>query len=195
MLTKRSGNAMANGAEVARSSGLSRRDAPLARAAAFRELADRHLAASYRLARAILGDGPEAEDATHDAFETAWRAWGTLRDVERFERWFDRILVNTCRNRLRRRRAVELVRDISPSIAVDPGAAVAGAQDRDEIGRAIATLSPDHRIVLALRFYRDLPVSEIAARTGVPVGTVKSRLHHAVLEMRRALCETAEATR
>jgi hypothetical protein len=72
-----------------------------ARADAFRTLADRHLDASYRLAHVILGQRAEAEDASHDAFVTAWRNWSSLRDPELFEHWFDRILVNTCRNRLR----------------------------------------------------------------------------------------------
>ena len=72
------------------------------RADAFRRLAQLHLDSSYRLARAILGNAAEAEDATHDAFVTAWQQWSTLRDPLLFEHWFDRILVNTCRNRLRR---------------------------------------------------------------------------------------------
>ena len=72
-----------------------------ARDAAFVRLADEHLDKAYRLARAILRDPVEAQDATHDAFVQAWRKWGTLRDPERFEPWFDRILVNTCRDRLR----------------------------------------------------------------------------------------------
>ena len=75
---------------------------PITRDAAFRKLADRHLEASYRLACAILGNPAEAQDATHDAFVQAWRHWSTLRDPARFEHWFDKILVNTCRNRLRR---------------------------------------------------------------------------------------------
>ncbi len=72
------------------------------RAIAFVELAERHLDASYRLARAILHDPADAEDATHDAVVTAWRQFSTLRDVAHFEGWFHRILVNTCRNRLAR---------------------------------------------------------------------------------------------
>ncbi len=71
------------------------------RADAFRDLADKHLDASYGLAYLILGQRAEAEDATHDAFVTAWRKWSTLRDHDLFQHWFDRILVNTCRNRLR----------------------------------------------------------------------------------------------
>jgi RNA polymerase sigma factor (sigma-70 family) len=70
------------------------------RGAAFLRLADGHLDAAYRLARAILRDPGDARDATHDAFVQAWRKWSTLRDPARFEQWFNRILVNTCRNRL-----------------------------------------------------------------------------------------------
>ena len=70
------------------------------RARAFLRLADDHLDTAYRLARHILRDPTEAQDATHDAFEQAWRKWSTLRDPARFEHWFDRILVNTCRDRL-----------------------------------------------------------------------------------------------
>ncbi len=76
-------------------------DGQASRADAFRALADRHLDASYRLAYLILGERADAEDATHDAFVTAWAKWSTLRDPLLFEHWFDRILVNTCRNRLR----------------------------------------------------------------------------------------------
>ena len=89
------------------------------RDAAFVRLADKHLDQAYRLARAILRDAGEAQDATHDAFVQAWRKWETLRDPSRFEAWFDRILVNTCRNRLRagRRQAT----DISAEVALATG--------------------------------------------------------------------------
>jgi RNA polymerase sigma-70 factor (ECF subfamily) len=185
---------MANGAEVARTGDLPQTDARARRAAAFRELADRHLEASYRLARAILDDPVEAEDATHDAFETAWKAWDSLRDPERFERWFDRIIVNTCRNRLRRRRALSFVAFV-PEISGEPverDVASSQAVDRDTLERAIARLGVDQRLVVALRFYRDMSVDDIAARTGVPVGTVKSRLHYAMTALRLAVGQPAE---
>src|SRR5512135_2080868 len=57
-----------------------------------------------RLARAILGSHGDAEDALHDAVLAAWRAWPHVRDESRFEAWFERILVNRCRDALRRRR-------------------------------------------------------------------------------------------
>jgi len=149
-----------------------------ARAAAFVRLADEHLDKAYGLARAILRDSVEAQDATHDAFVQAWRKWETLRDQARFEQWFDRILVNTCRNRLHGTR--RLATDISGEVAVASGDPFGHAHDRDVLGNAIVTLSPDHRVVVALRYYQDLTIDDIASRLGIPSGTVQSRLHYAL---------------
>jgi RNA polymerase sigma-70 factor (ECF subfamily) len=155
------------------------------RDAAFLLLANEHLDRAYRLARAILRDAVEAQDATHDAFVQAWRKWDSLRDPERFDAWFDRILINTCRNRLRANRW--RASDISPQLSIATGDPVSRAEDRQVIGAAIASLSPDHRVVVALRFYRDLTVPDIAARLGIPVGTVKSRLHDALKRLHDAI--------
>lgn len=159
---------------------------PTTRDAAFRRLADRHLDASYRLARAILSDPAEAQDATHDAFVQAWRRWSTLRDPAKFEHWFSRILVNTCRNRLRsasRWRTQDISDDLKPA----PGDPIGQALDRDLIGAALAKLSPDHRLVVALRFYRDLTIDEIARQLGIRPGTVQSRLHYAMKRLHATL--------
>ena len=155
------------------------------RAAAFARLADEHLDRAYRLARAILRDPAEAQDATHDAFVQAWRKWDTLRDQARFEPWFDRILVNTCRDRLRApgRRTT----DISAEVALSTGDHAGRTEDREVLGRAIAALSPDHQVVVALRFYRDLTIEDIAARLGIPAGTVQSRLHYALKRLHEAI--------
>jgi RNA polymerase sigma-70 factor, ECF subfamily len=155
------------------------------RAEAFLRLADDHLDAAYRLARAILHDATDAQDATHDAFERAWRKWSTLRDPARFEPWFDRILVNTCRDRLRS--AHRQATDISVEVAITAGDPFGQANDRDLLANAIASLSPDHRVVVALRYYRDLPVGEIASRLGIPAGTVQSRLHYALQRLHAAI--------
>ena len=155
------------------------------RDAAFRHLADVHLDRAYRLARAILRDPADAQDATHDAFLQAWRKWATLRDPERFEPWFDRILVNTCRNRLRSTRAGAI--DISAEVALAAGDHLPHTEDREVIGAALAALTPDHQAVVALRFYRDLPVADIAARLGIPAGTVRSRLHYALRRLHAAI--------
>lgn len=160
-------------------------DATSARAAAFVRLADQHLDAAYRLARAILRDPSEAQDATHDALVRAWGKWSTLRDQARFERWFDRILVNTCRNRLRQSSRFQ-ANDLFPETAAS-GDPFGQADDRDQLGRALATLSPDHRVVVSLRYFVDLSIDEIAARLGVAQGTVHSRLHYALRQLQRAV--------
>jgi len=151
----------------------------------FLRLANGQLHSSYRLARAILRDPAEAEDATHDAFVRAWQKWSTLRDPQRFEQWFERILVNTCRDRLRSARM--RVPDISHEITQAPGDAFARANDREVVANALATLSPEQRVVVALRYYRDLPVDEIASRLDIPAGTVHSRLHYALKRLHAAI--------
>jgi RNA polymerase sigma-70 factor (ECF subfamily) len=161
-------------------------DKTTGRAVAFARLADDHLDTAYRLARAVLRDPSEAQDATHDALLQAWRMWATLRDSSHFEAWFDRILVNICRNRLQHASRWQ-GSDISTDIAMAAGDPYGQTDDRDVLGIAIATLSPDHRVVVALRYYRDLQVDEIATRLGLPAGTVQSRLHYALKKLQRVI--------
>ena len=156
------------------------------RAEAFTRLADEHLDAGYRLARAIMGSPADAEDATHDAVVQAWRHWPQLRDTTRFEQWFDRILVNTCRDRLRHTKRLPFG-DLPPDLPTQDADPIGQVDQRDEMGFALAGLSPDHRVVVALRYYRDLPIDEIAATLGVSAGTVSSRLHYALRHLRSLL--------
>ena len=156
-----------------------------ARGAAFTRLADEHLDKAYHLARAILDDGDEAQDATHDAFVQAWRKWDTLRDETRFEQWFDRILVNACRDRLRARG--RKATDISTEVALATGDHAARADDQTALDAAIASLSPDHQVVVALRYFLDLAIDDIARRLGIPSGTVQSRLYYALKRLHEAL--------
>ena len=157
---------------------------------AFTFLDDARLLQSYRLATLILRDRDEAEDATQEAIVRAWSSWGTLRDRSRFDAWFDRILVNICRNRMRHTHtlhvvALDAVHDLQT--ADSHGATIA----RLVLEPAFARLNPDQRIIVVLRFWRDLSVAEIAERLGIPAGTVKSRLHYALRALRGAI-ETAE---
>ena len=150
---------------------------------AFLRLAGGELDRAYRLAGLILGNSHDAEDATQDALLRAWRSAASLRDPAGFQAWFDRILVNVCRDRLRRRGRIRF-------IALDPGTDVELARDpiraildRDEALRALETLEPDERTVLVLHFWADLTLAATAERLGWPIGTVKSRLHRALERM------------
>lgn len=156
------------------------------RTALFLQLADRELARSFRTAGYILGNAADAEDVTQDAILKAWKAWPTLRDPERFGPWFERILVNTCLDRIRRRHGVRLVDlDAGPALAgADPFAANLA---RDEIGHALDALPPEQRVVVVLRFWRDLSLAEIAEQLRLPLGTVKSRLYYGMRAMRSVL--------
>jgi RNA polymerase sigma-70 factor (ECF subfamily) len=157
------------------------------RATVFRRLADERLDASYRLARAILRDPLAAEDAVHDAFVMAWRKWADLRDVAKFDAWFQRILVNTCRSHLRRTSRIRLTDLSAAPHPVIEDRDIAASPERQAIEQAIGDLSEDHRVVLALRYYRDLTVDDIASLLDIRPGTVKSRLHHAQKRLRIAL--------
>ncbi len=66
---------------------------------------------------------------------------------------------------------------------------------RDEVGRLVRRLPPDQQIVVALRFWRDLSLEEIAERLGLPLGTVKSRLHYALRSPRAELDRDGRGSR
>jgi len=153
---------------------------------AFAVLDEARLLQGYRLATLVLRNRDEAEDATQEAIAQAWSHWETLRDTSRFDAWFDRILVNICRNRMRHARTIRVV-PIDDAFDLSTGDDHGRTSTRLALEPAFARLSPDQRIIIVLRFWRDLPVEEIADRLGIPAGTVKSRLHYALRSLRAAL--------
>jgi RNA polymerase sigma-70 factor (ECF subfamily) len=182
---------------------LERREGELGTAAAgdagerFLRLANGELDRAYRLAGLLLSDEHEAQDATQDALIRAWQSIGSLRDPAGFQAWFDRILVNICRDRLRRRRRITFVPIESAADGGHPGAPVEAdpfraVLDRDYAVRTMANLNPDERIVLILHYWADLTLDAVADRLGWPVGTVKTRLHHGLDEIRRTLADTPD---
>ena len=138
---------------------------------------------AHRLANWILHDPIAAEDAVQEAALLAWDRRRSLRDPSSAEGWFNRILVNVCRGELRRRSRRPVLTEIEPTSDGAPGALAV----RDELTRAIRRLVPDEQLLLALRFGRDMTVPAVAAATGMPEGTVKSRLHSAMVHLRAAL--------
>lgn len=155
----------------------------------FVELAERVLNDAYRLAGYILGDASEAEDAVQEALTRSWQAWSALRDKDRFEPWFDRILVNVCRDKLRKRRGARL-EELNDELVVYIEDPFRAALAKAEVDSLLHVLNPDQRIVVGLRFWRDLSLRQIADLLGIPLGTVQSRLHYAL----RALRAEAERT-
>ncbi len=159
----------------------------------FVDLADRALDGAYRLAGYLLGDATEAEDAVQDALTRSWQAYPTLRDQDRFEPWFDRILVNVCRDKMRKRRGIR-IEELNDELAVYVDDPFRASLARNEVDRLIHVLNPDQRIVVGLRFWRDLSLQQIADLLGVPLGTVQSRLHYAIRALRDEADRTTIAT-
>jgi RNA polymerase sigma-70 factor (ECF subfamily) len=143
---------------------------------------------AYRLAGYLLGNEAEAQDAVQDALIKAWRNWSSLRDAASFNAWFDRIVVNVCRDRMRRHRKIRMVELEQASEVEGTDVFVAMFRD-DEVAAAVSRLGPDHRAIVVLRFWRDLQLEDVASTLGIPVGTVKSRLHYALRQLRAELGE------
>jgi RNA polymerase sigma-70 factor (ECF subfamily) len=146
-------------------------------------IADRFLA----VARRILRDLDLAEDATQQALLTIWQDLPQLRDPARFEAWSYRLLVRACyaEGRKHRRWAPNLrVLPLDEPVTDDDLSSVV---DRDQLERGFRRLSLDHRSVVVLHHYLDLPLDRVAEVLGIPVGTAHSRLHHAMRALRAAL--------
>jgi RNA polymerase sigma-70 factor (ECF subfamily) len=139
---------------------------------------------TYRTARAILGNEADARDAAQEAFVSAWRRIADLRDIDRFDAWFGRILVNQCRTALRKRGRV---REVEVDEALDAPTASGSGSEFDE---AFSRLSVDQRTILVLHHLHGYGVREIAAWLGTPSGTVKWRLSRARHALQRELDRT-----
>jgi RNA polymerase sigma-70 factor (ECF subfamily) len=155
---------------------------------AFAELAGAAISRLDATAWLMLRDADRATDAVQNALVRAWRDLPTLRDPDRFDAWLRRLLVNACIDEIRRARRRQLDVDITdlsyPPTIADPVSAIA---DRDQLERAFSRLEPEERAVIVLHHYLDLPLTEVAATLGIPLGTTKSRLYRGLKEMRAAL--------
>jgi RNA polymerase sigma-70 factor (ECF subfamily) len=155
--------------------------------AAFGELVDLDGDLCYAIAYRILRDAERAQDAVQQAFLLAWRELPRLRDADRFGPWLHRLLVNACYEELRRhRRWSARLRTLPVDGPSSPDSTLA-IDDRDALDRAFVRLTPQHRAVVVLHLYAGLPLTEVADVVGVPLGTVKSRLHYATKTLRAAI--------
>ena len=153
---------------------------------AFEVLASAAVDRLYAIARLMLGDAHQAEDAVQDALVRAWQGLPELRDPERWEAWLRRLIVNACadqgRRRVRQSAEVRMAR-FDPAAGDD----VRSVDDHDQLDRGFRRLKPDQRAAVVLHYYLGLSVPEVAESLGVPVGTAKSKIHYAVDAMRAAL--------
>jgi len=155
--------------------------------AAFAALADTIYDRLHHAAYRILRDQHVAEDAAQQAIVSIWRKLPQLRDPGRFEAWTYRLLVNACMSEARRNRRWKP--EVHTEPLIDPVApdGFGAVNDRDQLERAFRRLSVDHRAVVILHIYLDMPLGAVAEALDIPVGTVKSRLTRAIRKMRCAL--------
>ena len=141
----------------------------------------------HAVAHRILRDTDLAEDATQQALLAIWRDLPALRDPGRFDAWAYRLLVRACYAEARHTRHwspnLRLLPDDGPSHS-DGSASLA---DRDQLERGFRRLSVDHRAVVVLHHYLDMPLERVADVLGIPIGTARSRLYHAMRGLRAAL--------
>ncbi len=171
---------------------------------AFRVLVEREGPAVVAACARVLGDRAEAEDVAQEAFVTAYRSLSTWRADGAFGAWLSRIAMRLALRRLAQRRQVtwldpiaaesdapgtERYRSVSRSDALDPAATVLRTERDTELRAAVAALDEPYREVVALRFFAERSLAEIAAATDRPLGTVKTHLHRGLARLRRTLEE------
>jgi RNA polymerase sigma-70 factor, ECF subfamily len=147
-------------------------------------------AAARRIVRhayALTGNISDAQDITQEAFARAWQRWDRVRDFDSPEAWVRRVATNLATSRFRRDRtaraaAWQLIASPAPEVSPDTVALIA----------ALRTLPERQRVVLVLHYLADLPVGQIAAELGCPVGSVKAWLSRgrAALGLALAVTET-----
>ena len=172
---------------------------------AYRVLVDRESRAVVRACLRVLGDLQEAEDVAQEAFVSAYRSLASWRADGPFGAWISRIAVRLAVRQLARRRAVTWVRPAAGSAdrdgledgdglpvlragaSSDPErAALQGERDRT-LQAAVAALADPYRETVALRFFAERSLDEIAVVTGRPLGTVKTHLRRGLLQLRDRL--------
>lgn len=148
-----------------------------------RASADRLYAIAYQITR----DPDRADEAVQQALVAMWRDLPSLRDAARFEGWTYRLVAHAALQEIRRRRRANIAELQPDDLAATTTDFAHDVAVRDQLDRALARLSPDHRTVIVLRHLAGLSIDDLAEALGVPRGTVASRLHHATNALRAAV--------
>jgi RNA polymerase sigma-70 factor (ECF subfamily) len=170
---------------------------------AFEELVRRHQRRVYNLALRFLRSPDEAQEMTQEIFVKLYRSLKGFRGEAKFSTWLYLVAVNHCKNRLKflNRRHYFTSDPLDPpddpdergprqqfaAADPDPEQQMMSADTQRAVRRAIDELSDDHRLAIVLRDLQGLSYEEVAEATGETVGTVKSRIHRARLELARKL--------
>jgi RNA polymerase sigma-70 factor (ECF subfamily) len=158
---------------------------------AFGVLVSRYQDRLYPTVFRLTGCAEDALDLLQETFLRAYEKLDRFNGESSFYTWVYRIAVNLALSSLRkRRRIVSAAVPIDPPdlrVEGDPSAALERAERAERIQQALDALAPDHRTIVVMKEFDDLRYDEIGAMLGIPVGTVRSRLHRARCELRDRL--------
>ena len=163
---------------------------------AFGELVSRYQARLYNAAIRLVDNPDDAADVVQESFLNAYQALHSFKGDAEFFTWLYRIAFNSAISLKRKRRAAVSLEGVGPegglepndpSEYIKPGAALERSEDERQLQDAINRLSQEHREVIVLKEIEGLKYEDIAEILGVPIGTIRSRLHRARLELRDLL--------
>lgn len=156
---------------------------------AFDQLVERHARRVYAICLRYFGDPADAEDAAQEAFLALYRHAGTFAGTARFSTWMYRVATNACNDlaRKRARRPQPADRDVADLALVSTPDLLANRELGMELEAALSELDPEYREPVLLHDVGGFGYADIAAHLGVPVGTVKSRIHRGHARLAAAL--------
>lgn len=156
---------------------------------AYRALFDRYFDELHRTAYVLMKSPADADDVVQEAFIRTFQALDRYDLNRPFRPWIHRILLNVCKDHWKRRKwffiPLEQAYNVSDTEAPNPEASLLKDEELQRLARAVRELSPKHQAVVVLYFLNGMKIADVAEAVGVPEGTVKSRLHHAVKALRR----------
>lgn len=167
------------------------------RSAAFGELVRRYQDRLFNAVLRVIENPDDAQDVVQDSFVSAYQSLASFKGDAEFYTWLYRIAFNTAVSARRRRRPIVSldtarngdsgVEPADESEDTRPGAALERAEDEAGLQYALSRLSAEHRTVLVLKDIEGMKYEQIADVLGVPIGTIRSRIHRARLELRELL--------
>lgn len=155
---------------------------------AFDLLVDHEMPSVYRHCLRILGRPHDAEDVTQESFVAAYRSIGTYRGDGSLRGWLLRIATRRAFRRISQRRPTVDLESVGEPLlsdsSLDPPGVVLAGERHDELRAAVGRLPEPYREVVALRFFAELSLAEVAGVTGRPLGTVKTHLRRGLQRLR-----------
>lgn len=145
----------------------------------------------YGIAYAYMRNETDALEAIQETVCRVWLKRRTLRDESYFGTWMIRILINVCMDERRKREKMRPV----PFVALERAGETPDLSVRLDLAERVAKLPPPYRMVVALKYYRDMTLTDIAELLEKPEGTVKTWLHKALKMLRGDMAQGEEGMR